>query len=144
MYPRALTSAAGARGGYWRGAVNELMASGLGRAWLLFGFGLSLVLASVSYLRREPLTGLYTNNALVHATSAALLGWIALYHIADATQVISIFLLRSWRITIAPMVLYPVMLWGIGVTGGYLLAYHGLLGWPAQAGADSLLYRHEA
>lgn len=135
MFPLSLAIAASARVSYWRGAGNELMATRLARACLLFGFVLSLVLASALYLLREPLTGLYTNNAVVHATSAALLGWIALYHIADATQVISIFLLRSWRITIAPMVLYPVMLWGIGVAGGYLLAYHGLLGWPAQSGA---------
>lgn len=135
MFPLSLAIAASARVSYWRGAGHELMAIRLARACLLFGFGLSLLLASVMYLLREPLTGLYTNNAVVHATSAALLGWIALYHIADATQVVSIFLLRSWRITIAPMVLYPVMLWGIGVTGGYLLAYHGLLGWPAQTGA---------
>jgi multidrug resistance protein, MATE family len=31
-----------------------------------------------------------------------------------------------------PLVIYSVLLWGIGLGGGYLWAYHGWGTWPAQ------------
>lgn len=34
--------------------------------------------------------------------------------------------------TIAPLAAYCVLLWGVGVVGGYQLAYRGLGPWPAQ------------
>ncbi|THU04152.1 MATE family efflux transporter [Lampropedia puyangensis] len=135
MFPLSLAIAASARVSYWRGAGNADMAQRLAVASLKVGFAIALGLATLLILLREPLTSLYTRDSLVQQTSAMLLYWIALYILADSMQVITIFLLRSWRITLAPMVIYPVMLWGIGVTGGYLLAYHGLLGIAAQNGA---------
>jgi MATE family multidrug resistance protein len=56
---------------------------------------------------------------------------VAAYHLGDATQALSVFVLRSYRVTIAPLVAYCVLLWGIGVLGGYLLAYRGIGAWPA-------------
>jgi MATE family multidrug resistance protein len=35
-------------------------------------------------------------------------------------------------VTVAPLVAYCVLLWGVGVVGGYLLAYRGIGPWPAQ------------
>lgn len=58
--------------------------------------------------------------------AAGLLGWVALYHLADAVQALGIFLLRCYRITLAPLVVYGVLLWGAGLGGGYVWAYHGL------------------
>jgi len=56
--------------------------------------------------------------------------------------------LRCFRVTVAPLLVYCVLLWGIGLGGGYWLAYEGLAGrpptqapatfWAAGAGALAL------
>ena len=51
-------------------------------------------------------------------------------HAADAVQTYCIFVLRSYRITVAPLIIYSVLLWGAGLGGGYWLAY------AAPAGLD--------
>jgi len=40
------------------------------------------------------------------------------------------FILRAWKIAVAPMVIFAGSLWGVGVGGGWWLA-HGL-GWQAR------------
>jgi len=65
--------------------------------------------------------------------TGGLLLWVAAYHAADAVQTLCVFVLRSYRITIAPLVVYCVLLWGAGLGGGYVLAYHGLGPWAPMA-----------
>jgi MATE family multidrug resistance protein len=36
-----------------------------------------------------------------------------------------IFLLRCYRVTLRPLLIYGFMLWGVGLAGGYWLAYVG-------------------
>ena len=69
---------------------------------------------------------------LLWGVTPGLLGWVALYHAADAVQALCAFLLRCWRIAISTFVIYGVLLWGLGLGGGYLLAYRGLGPWPAM------------
>jgi multidrug resistance protein, MATE family len=38
--------------------------------------------------------------------------------------------LRGYKVTLAPMLIYGVSLWGIGLGGGYWLAYRGLFSVP--------------
>ena len=61
-----------------------------------------------------------------------LLGWVALLHAADALQTVAMFLLRCYRVTLAPLAVYCTLLWGAGLGGGYWLAYAGHGPW-AQA-----------
>lgn len=35
-------------------------------------------------------------------------------------------------LTVAPLVVYSLLLWGAGLGGGYVLTYHGLGPWAAQ------------
>ena len=42
------------------------------------------------------------------------------------------FVLRCYRVAVAPLVVYCVLLWGVGLAGGYALAYEDLGPWPAQ------------
>jgi MATE family multidrug resistance protein len=37
-----------------------------------------------------------------------------------------VFVLRCYRVVIAPFVAYVVVLWGIGLAGGFILAYVGV------------------
>ena len=53
------------------------------------------------------------------------LGWVALAHLGDALQALVAFVLRCYRITLAPLVVYCALLWGAGLGGGYWLAYGG-------------------
>ena len=64
--------------------------------------------------------------------AAGLLAWLAVYHIGDAAQALCVFVLRCYRVAVAPLVAYCVLLWGVGLAGGYALAYQGLGPWPAQ------------
>ena len=40
-----------------------------------------------------------------------------------------LFVPRCYRITIAPLLTYCIILWGVGLGGGALLAYRGLGPW---------------
>ena len=67
----------------------------------------------------------YTDNANVVAMASGALVWVAAYHAADAVQTLCVFVLRCYRITMAPLAVYCTLLWGAGLGGGYLLAYRG-------------------
>jgi MATE family multidrug resistance protein len=74
----------------------------------------------------------YSDNPAVIALAAALLLVVAAYHFADALQTLCVFVLRCYRVTLAPLVIYCTLLWGVGLGGSYLLAYRGLGPWPAM------------
>jgi MATE family multidrug resistance protein len=64
--------------------------------------------------------------------ASAVLAWVAFYHLMDAMQAVSVFILRCYRMTFLPLVIYCFMLWGVGLYGAYVLAYEGFAGWPAK------------
>ncbi len=69
--------------------------------------------------------------------ASSLLVWVAFYHVADAIQAVCAFLLRCYRITMAPLLLYGVLLWGLGLFGGYQMAYAGIAGRAATQSPGS-------
>ena len=83
------------------------------------------------------LASAYSTSPEVVALASALLVWVAFYHVADAMQALCAFLLRCYRITMAPLALYGVLLWGLGLYGGYQLAYVGMAGRAATQAASS-------
>lgn len=132
MIPLALGIASSARTGYWLGANQPQRAREAARTGLTLAAGMALVCACALWLAREPLAQLFTADPRVALAAAAWLGWVAAYHLTDAVQTVCVFLLRCYRITLAPLLIYTVMLWGVGLFGGYLLAYRGLGPWAAQ------------
>ncbi|SDL93356.1 multidrug resistance protein, MATE family [Oryzisolibacter propanilivorax] len=149
MVPLSLAIATSARVSFWRGSGDERRAVVV--AWQ--GFGLAALagcgLAATLFVTREQIAGLYTDSAEVVALASALLVWVAAYHVADALQTLCIFVLRSWHVTLAPLLVYGVLLWGVGLAGGHALAYRGLAGiaplqspaafWGASAAALALV-----
>lgn len=131
MVPLAIGIASSARTSYWLGADQPARA----RHAVAVGFGLvagsAVLLATTLVLVRGPLATVYASSAEVVARAAPLLLWVAVYHLFDGLQSLGVFILRCWRITIAPFLIYGVLLWGLGLYGGYLLAYTGLGPWPA-------------
>jgi multidrug resistance protein, MATE family len=49
---------------------------------------------------------------------------VVLFHVADAAQTLAAFVLRAWRIAVVPLVIYAVAIWGVGLGGGYLVAFN--------------------
>ena len=101
------------------------------------GFSLAafvgIALAAILLIAKESITQIYTDNANVAAVAGAVLVWVAAYHAADAVQTLCVFVLRCYRITLAPLVVYCALLWGAGLAGGYWLAYGGSGPWSGAA-----------
>ena len=132
MTPLSLAIATSARVGYWRGVGDELRARKVGLQGAAVALALGLLAAALVFALRPWIAAIYTSHAGVALLAARLLAWVALLHVADAVQTLAIFVLRCYRVTLAPFIVYGVLLWGFGLGGGYVLAYRGVGAWPAQ------------
>jgi multidrug resistance protein, MATE family len=137
MVPLALGIASSARTGYWLGAAQAHKA----RQAASMGIGLAVVAALIGAgllaWFRGPVAQAFTNDPGVATAATVWLGWVALYHLADAVQAVCAFLLRCYRITMAPLLIYTALLWGLGLYGGYRLAYQDLGSWAARPSVDT-------
>jgi MATE family multidrug resistance protein len=132
MIPLAIGIATSARTSYWLGADEPGRARHAVRLGFLLVIACAVVMASTLVLVREPLARLYARSPDVIALTVPLLLWIAAYHLFDGLQALAVFVLRCFRVTLAPLLVYSVLLWGMGLYGGYLLAYKGLGPWRAM------------
>ena len=137
MMPLALGIASSARTGYWLGAGQPARARQAARTGLSLAMGLAIVSGCALWLSRQALAHLFTADPAVALAAAAWLGWVAAYHVMDAVQTVCVFLLRCYRITLSPLVIYTLLLWGVGLYGGHVLAYQGLGPWAAQPSVGS-------
>jgi MATE family multidrug resistance protein len=132
MMPLSLAIATSARVSFWLGAGDAAKA----RHACRLGFELTaicaLLYAAALVTLRHQLANVYSDNPAVMALAASLLLVVAVYHFADALQTLCVFVLRCYRVTLAPLLIYCTMLWGLGLGGSYLLAYRGLGPWAAM------------
>jgi MATE family multidrug resistance protein len=82
----------------------------------------------------------YSHDAEVQALAKKLLIYVALFQVFDTAQVVIVNALRGYKITLIPMLVYTVALWGIGLGGGYALGLKSLhlanaLGFATPMGA---------
>jgi MATE family multidrug resistance protein len=126
MIPLALGIASSSRVGFWLGAnqphqVRKVMKTGL---------ALSATLAAICCLAlwcgKAAFAQAFTADPEVAAIAVGLLSWVVLYHFVDAIQTVCVFLLRCFQITLLPLAIYCALLWGMGLGGGYVWAYHGV------------------
>jgi len=104
---------------------------------LQWGVLVAAAMGSVVFLLRDPLVRAYTPHPQVVAAALPLLAWLVLFHIADAAQTVAAFVLRAYRITNLPLVIYVLALWGVGLLGGYAVAFNSTgLTPPALQGAQ--------
>jgi MATE family multidrug resistance protein len=131
MVPLSLAIASSARVSYWIGAREP------DRARRVVGMALALSALSATALAlllwglSQQIPAWYSRNPAVVLAASSLLGWVALYHLADSLQALCAFMLRCYRITLVPLLIYGVLLWGLGLAGGYFLAYGGTARIPA-------------
>ncbi|MGJ7578603.1 MATE family efflux transporter [Variovorax sp. RHLX14] len=132
MFPLSLAIATSARVSFWLGAGDPAAARRACRKGFEMTLACALAWAGAMVLFRWQFAGLYSDRSAVVAVAATLLLATAGYHIADAIQTLCVFVLRCYRVTVAPLLLYCTLLWGVGLGGSYVLAYRGLGPWPAQ------------
>jgi MATE family multidrug resistance protein len=132
MMPLSLAIATSARVSFWLGAGDAVKARHACRLGFELTAMCALLYATALVTLRHQLANVYSDNPAVMALAASLLLVVAIYHFADALQTLCVFVLRCYRVTLAPLVIYCTMLWGLGLGGSYLLAYRGLGPWAAM------------
>jgi multidrug resistance protein, MATE family len=132
MVPLSLAIATSARVSFWLGAGDASRARLTIRTGFKLGLAMALILSACVAFGRWRIAGIYSGNPEVVALAAGLLAWLAVYHIGDASQALCVFMLRCYRVAVAPLVAYCVLLWGVGLWGGYALAYQDVGPWTAQ------------
>jgi len=123
MMPLAIANAASTLVAQQIGAGDAADARRIGWAGLEVAAAIAAVVGSTVYLLRGHVVALYTANPVIAAAALPLLAWVALFHTADATQTVAAFVLRAYRIATMPLVVYVLAVWGIGLGGGYVMAF---------------------
>lgn len=122
MVPLALSNATSILAAQALGSHDESRA----RSWVRSGarlvMSIAIVVAALLWAASDYLAVLYAEDAQVRQIAALLIQWVAAYHVLDAAQCLLYFSLRAWRITLSPMIVYGVGMWGVGVGGGWWLA----------------------
>jgi len=132
MMPMSLSIATSARVSFWLGAGEPQRARRACREGFALAIGMALLMGGLMALLSGPLSGIFSADAEVSALAALLLCAAAAYHGADVVQTMCVYVLRCYRVTVAPLVIYCALLWGVGLGGSYLLAYRGIGPWPAM------------
>ncbi len=126
MVPLSLAIASSARVSFWIGSGHPAQAQHVVLMTLRLLVLVSIALLAIIFIARHTLASWYSSNPEIIELASSLLLWVAVYHVADSFQAVSAFLLRCYRITLAPLAIYGVLLWGLGLWGGYQLTYHGV------------------
>jgi multidrug resistance protein, MATE family len=104
------------------------------RETALAGLRIAAFVAAITVLTvwslRDAIIGLYSQDPAVVAMALTLIPYLAAFHFFDALQAVATFVLRAYKLAIAPTLVHAVALWGLGVFGGYLIAFGGVWGPP--------------
>ena len=123
MVPLALGNATGSLVAQRIGAGDAADARRLAWHGLVLACAVAALIASLVYLLREQLVGAYTHDAAVVAAALPLMAWLVWFHLGDAAQTLVACVLRAYRIASVPLLVYLLALWGVGLGGGYVLAF---------------------
>jgi multidrug resistance protein, MATE family len=123
MMPLALANATGTLVAQQLGAQDSPGAERLAWHGLVIGCAVAAVMALALLAGRHGVLGLYTRDGAVLAAALPLLAWLAVFHVADAAQTVAVFVLRAYHIALVPVLIYVAALWGVGLGGGWLLAF---------------------
>jgi MATE family multidrug resistance protein len=132
MVPLSLGIASSARVGFWIGAQKNQYAEQAAHTGLKLALTLALACSAALAYFSHALAQLFSTDAAVVMGATAVLTWVAFYHLMDAMQAVSVFILRCYRMTFLPLLIYCFMLWGVGLYGAYVWAYQGFASWPAK------------
>jgi MATE family multidrug resistance protein len=123
MLPLALSIATLAQVGQAAGARDWRRAQVSAGAGLVMACALASVMGFLLWLIKEPLVAAYTSDPAVRIVSLSLIVYVAIYQVFDALQTVAAFALRGYKITFVPMLVHVVCFWGVGLCGGWWLAF---------------------
>ncbi|MCG7200064.1 MATE family efflux transporter [Marinobacter pelagius] len=123
MVPLSLGMALTLRVSFLVGAGAPDSARLISRSALVLAGAIALVFATLLYTFSPEIAALYSGEADVRAVTVALLGFAALFQVADVVQVTCISALRGYKDTRIPMFIMLFSFWGIGLPLGYLLTF---------------------
>ncbi len=85
---------------------------------------IATVAITLLFVFKGQLLELYTRDTAVQTLAQSLLIFGIIYHVTDACQTVGAFALRGYRVTLAPMLIYGILLWAVGLGGGYWFGFH--------------------
>jgi len=132
MLPLALGNATGTLVAQYVGAHDAAGARRIGWHGLEIGLAASFLIGALVFFARERVLGFYTADPLILGAALPLLLWVWLFHVADAGQTLAAAVLRAHHIATAPMIIYALAIWGVGLGGGYALAFSHSAAVPAE------------
>jgi len=130
MVPLSLAVATATLTAHAIGAENTLQAQRTAATGIRIAVTVSASLALVVWTLRDSIVRLYTSDAAVAAVALTLVPYLAAFHVFDALQTVVGFVLRAHKRAVAPTVIHAMTLWGVGLLGGYHVAFRGLWGLP--------------
>lgn len=123
MLPLSLAVATLSEAGRSLGAGNRVLARQTVIAGLVLAMVLSIGTALATCLLAAPVISLFTDSPPIAAVSLSLVIYVALYQLFDAIQTVAGFALRSYKVTLLPMLIHSLSFWLIGLAGGCWLAF---------------------
>ena len=96
---------------------------------------LGALLTSLAVLAGRPLIiETYTSDAQVAVAATSLVMLMPIFHLCDAFQCINAYLLRAYKVAVAPLVIQTVALAVVGLLGGWWFGFG-----PGQGGLDKII-----
>jgi MATE family multidrug resistance protein len=126
MLPLAVGNAASVLVGHAIGARDYRRARATGIAGIATSLACACVIALLLLLNTHAVASLYSSDPQVVELAAALLAFVAGYHLFDSVQAVAVNVLRGYKRAVVPMLIYAFALWGVGLGGGYLLGLKGI------------------
>ena len=123
MLPLALGNATGTLVAQRVGAADVPDACRLAWHGLAIALGAGALLGALVFGARGAIVRTYSDDPLVVAAALPLVAWAGVFHLGDAAQALASAVLRAWHVATLPVVIYELALWGLGLGGGYLLAF---------------------
>jgi MATE family multidrug resistance protein len=128
MVPLALGNATAVLVGQAIGAGQYERARHTCWVGIRLGMAIAVVLSAIFWLGAPYIAALYTTDLSVQKVAIPLIGLVALYHLGDGLQAVAVNALRGYKKSVVPMLIYAVLLWGVGLGGGVLLGLTDTLG----------------
>ena len=131
MIPLSLGNATSVLVGQALGAGQAQRARNICWDSLRLGMSIAAVLSLTFWLGAPYIAAFYTTDLQVQAIAIPLIAMVALYHLGDAMQAITVNALRGYKNSVVPMIIYTITLWVPGLGGGILLGLTNTFG-PAR------------
>lgn len=126
MPPLALAIATLTQVGFAAGARDWRRARISALAGLALACAVACLLGGTLWLGEDAVVSAYSNDPAVRSVALSLIIYIVGYQIFDAVQTIAAFALRGYKIAFVPMLVHLLCFWGVGLFGGWWLAFRGL------------------